>query len=491
MSENPALYTNCEWKKGLGPRFSSYNPATNEVLWEGAGTSAEQVGEAIQNAKAAFKQWASLTLNARTEYLDKFIGILEQNRFNLAEIISKETGKTLWDSKSEVGSIINKIGVSLESYGRRCAGMIHDLGQARSITRHHPHGVVGILGPFNFPGHLPHGHIIPALLAGNTVVFKPSELTPLVGEKLVEIWNQVGLPKGVINLIQGGVETGQALIDHPDLNGLFFTGSLKTGKMLANHFATKFDKILALELGGNNPLIVSKVGDLEAAIFLTIKSAFLTSGQRCTCARRLIIVNSEQEDLFIRKLVENIGRIIVGAYSDVPEPYMGPVINEAHALHILDAQSELIKKGGIPLVEMRQLRPNSGFLSPGLIDVTNVQDRPDEEIFGPLLQVIRVKNFTEAIEEANRTKYGLSAGLLSDDSDEYEIFYSDIKAGVLSWNASLTGASGGAPFGGIGFSGNHRPSAYYAADYCSYPVALMEKIHVRMPLEKPPGLNIY
>lgn len=488
MSPHPALFTQQQWKAGNGKPLISYNPANHEIVWEGKSTTAEQVNEAVVHARSAYKNWSTLTLNERSKYLEQFGEVLEHSQSFLAETISREIGKPLWDSKAEILSVINKIGLSLEAYGRRCSGIIRDYPHARSITRHRPHGVLAVLGPFNFPAHLPHGHIIPALLAGNTIVFKPSELSPLVAEEMIKCWEKANLPAGVINLVQGSHETGQALIHHPDINGLLFTGSYPTGLLLSKVFAPHPEKILVLEMGGNNPLIIGQISDFNAAAYLTIQSAYVSSGQRCTCARRLIVPKGANGDQFLHLLIQKTQNIITGDYQEIPEPFIGPVISETQALKLLSDQQTLIDQGGIPLVLMKHLKPGTGFVSPALIDVTPISERADKEIFGPFLQVIRVANFEEALREANQTQYGMTAGLFSENYEEYTKFYQEIRAGVINWNTPLTGASSAAPFGGIGHSGNYRPSAYYAADYCSYPVASMEAVDLRLPSQIPPGL---
>jgi succinylglutamic semialdehyde dehydrogenase len=490
MMEHESVFINNQWRRGSGALFSSYNPATGECLWQGRAADQREVNEAVQKAWLAFEKWSTIAIDERSHFLTEFSEVLRGSQRDFAEIISKETGKPLWEAIAEVESMINKVGISLEAYGRRCAGMIRDQPHARSITRHRPHGVVAVLGPYNFPGHLPNGHIIPALLAGNTVVFKSSEFTPLVAEKTIQYWQRVGLPEGVLNLVQGGHETGQEIIAQPNLQGLFFTGSYQTGQFLSEKFATQPEKILALEMGGNNPLVVSEIDDVRAGAYAIIQSAYLSSGQRCTCARRLIVPKTAQGDELIATLMEMIGVISIGPYTNLPEPFMGPLITEKHAQKILQAQESLRAKGGKPLVEMYQLQPGTGFISPGLMDVTLIADRPDEEIFGPFLQVIRVNDFQEAIDEANNTKFGLAAGLLSRKQEEYAYFYRHIQAGIVNWNTPLTGASSAAPFGGIKCSGNHRPSAYYAADYCAYPVASLETAELKMPTFFSPGLHI-
>jgi succinylglutamic semialdehyde dehydrogenase len=491
MPDHSSLYINNTWKKGSGSLFQSKDPSTGDLLWKGYAAAQADVDEAVQSAHHAhhaLDSWSSLPLEERKKNLLKFKEALEKSQDNLAEIISLETGKMLWDSQGEVKAMISKVDISIEAFAQRCPEVNKTHPAGTSITRHKPHGVVAVFGPFNFPGHLPNGHIIPALLAGNTVVFKPSELTPLVAEETIRLWESCGLPPGVLNLIQGGLETGQHLASHPLINGLFFTGSYPTGLFLSELFGKHPEKILALEMGGNNPLLIGSVQDKIAAAYLTIQSAYLSSGQRCTCARRLIVSEGSEGDLYLDTLVNMIKGISIGRYRAQPAPFMGPLVSEEHALKILAAQSSLIDQGAHALLPASHLYPGTGFLSPGLIDVTPIKERSDQEIFGPLLQLIRVKDFEEGIKEANKTCFGLAAGLLSDRIEEYEQFYRKIQAGIINWNAPLTGASSAAPFGGIGCSGNHRPSAYYAADYCAYPVASIESSRLEMPTSISPGI---
>lgn len=469
-----SLFIKGTWLTGTGKTFASINPSNQESVWEGQAATAEEVDKAVLAAHQAFFGWADLDISKRIDYLHAFAKALYEKKSDLAEIISKETGKPLWEGLNEVSSMINKVNISVEAYHLRCPQTLKQQGNYHSVTRHRPHGVMAVLGPFNFPGHLPNGHIVPALLAGNTVVFKPSEMTPMTAQKTIECWEAANLPAGVINLIQGGKDTGKALSEHKDINGLLFTGSWNTGCYFAKLFADHPEKILALEMGGNNPFIVSNVQNIKAAAYLTIQSAFLTSGQRCTCARRLIIIDSPQSEAFLSSLLAMTQTIRIGTYNESPEPFMGPLISKAAASGLISKYHALLKQGAIPLLSMKNLPKGPAFVSPGIVDVTPI-DPPDEELFGPLLQVFHVKDFSGALETANRTKYGLAAGLLSDDPAEYESFYKHIKAGIVNWNTPLTGASSAAPFGGIGQSGNNRPSALYAADYCAYPVASLEK----------------
>lgn len=466
----------------------SYNPATLELIWEGSAAGPKEIDEAFEKASKAFDSWSNLSIEERAGFLHQYKELLNTRLESFSEVISQETGKPLWESKSEVTSMINKIDISIEAYSIRCAERKQQQAHFFSSTRHKPHGIVVVYGPYNFPGHLPNGHIVPALLAGNTVIFKPSELTPLVGEYMIQCWRESGLPEGVINILQGGSTTGKMIASHPLLKGLFFTGSCATGKFLLEQFASHPEKILALEMGGNNPLIFHDVKDVEAAAYFTLQSAYLSTGQRCTCARRLIVVENEQSDAFIQSVMEQMKGIKIGSYLDHPEPFMGPLINERAAQKMIEAQKKLISMGAHPLQTMHLLKEGTGFITPGLMDVTPISNLPDEEYFGPLLQLIRVPHFNAAINEANRTAYGLSAGLFSDSAENYRQFYRAIKAGVVNWNSPLTGASSTSPFGGIGCSGNFRPSAFYAADYCAYPVASIESEILKMPEKISPGL---
>lgn len=470
--------------------LQSFNPATGDVIWQGNNATLEDIDSAIQNAQLALKTWSKLNFNERLGFLEKHNEILKENKEELAKTIAMETGKPLWESLTEVNAMLGKLNISVKACEARYPENKAENNGITSYIKHKPHGVVAVIGPYNFPGHLPNGHIIPALLAGNTIVFKPSELTPLVAEKLVQYFTDANLPKGVLNLIQGNGDVGKALVEHPQLDGVFFTGSADTGHKIQNSLARYPQRIIALEMGGNNPLIFYKCSDIKAAVYNTIQSAFITAGQRCTCARRLILIRDDTSEKFVTELVSATEKILVGRYTDSPEPFMGSVISNKAATHVIDMQAKLIEDGGKALLTCKRLSPDSAIITPGIIDTTNVIERSDEEIFGPLLQIIWVNNFEEAIAEANNTAYGLSAGIFTDERSVFDEFYNEIRAGIVNWNRPLTGASSSAPFGGIGHSGNHRPSAFYAADYCAYPVASMIQDKLSLPENLSPGIKI-
>lgn len=443
-------------------------------------------------ARSAAPRWGATPLAQRIEIANAFAEQVKAHKSELALIISEETGKPRWESATEVDAMIAKVPLSIRAMEERRRPTETTTGGVTAATRYKPHGVVAVLGPFNFPGHLPNGHIVPALLAGNVVIFKPSEHTPRTARKTAELWYAAGLSPDVLSIIEGGAEVGRALVVGDDnVNAVFFTGSFQVGREINRLLAGHPGKIAALEMGGNNALVVHQVSDLTAAAYAIVQSAYLSAGQRCSCARRLIVIDGEASAL-IETLVPMIKRVRVGLHTDEPEPFMGPVINAAAAERLLKTQEDLISRGAVLLAAMTRQRGFQSLLSPGLLDVTDVRrpDPEDEEHFGPLLQLIRVPHFEAAIRRANRTSFGLSAGLLSDSRAVWEEFYRDIRAGVVNWNRPLTGASSALPFGGIGDSGNHRPSAYFAADYCSYPVASLESDRLTMPATLLPGIDL-
>lgn len=482
-------YINGQWQAGGGSLFTSLNPANNEVLWSGAAASADQVNAATLAAREASVSWANRDVEERLIIAKHYASLLVEHKARLAELIAEETGKPYWESLTEAAAMAGKIALSEQAYFERTGTTENPIAAGRAFIRHKPHGVVAVFGPYNFPGHLPNGHIVPALIAGNTVVFKPSELTPRVAQEMVILWEQAGLPAGVLNLVQGEVSTGQALASHPNIDGLFFTGSSNTGNLLHSQLAGQPSKILALEMGGNNPLVVSEVENIDAAVHTIVQSAFITTGQRCTCARRLLLPRGELGDRILQRLLEVTKAIKVGLYNDDPQPFMGSLISAKAAKGMIAAQAHLLALGGESLLMLSSLKSGTGLVSPGIIDVTAITDVPDEEYFGPLLQVIRYGDLAESLAIANNTRYGLSAGLLSDYQQDWEYFYRHIRAGIVNWNKPITGASGAAPFGGVGDSGNHRASAYYAADYCAYPVASVEEDTVSLPDTLSPGLS--
>lgn len=459
-----------EWRSGGGGNIVSIDPASGETVWTGNAASAEDVDAAFMAARAAFPSWARTPLADRLAIVERFGALLSEKKAEVAELIARETGKPLWDCQGEAAAMAGKIAISVRAYHDRTGETQAEMDFGSAELRHKPLGVMFVLGPYNFPGHLPNGHIVPALIAGNTCVFKPSELTPAAGEWMIHVWQEAGLPPGVLNLVQGARETGAAALDHAELDGVLFTGSHNTGQFIHKKFAGRTGIQLALEMGGNNPLVIWDAEDAEASARLAAFSAFVSSGQRCSCARRIILPAGAAGDAVVERLIGISHRIPVGSWSDDPEPFMGPLVTADAALQVIKAQEKLVAGGGQCLLEAHILDQGPAFVSPGIIDVTGTE-HPDAEVFGPLVKIIRVDSFEAALQEANHTAYGLSAGLVSDDAALWDRFRVEVRAGIVNWNRPTPGAASSMPFGGPGQSGNLRPSAYYAADYCAYPVA--------------------
>lgn len=486
---HPALFINGAWQQGHGAAFSKIDPVDNQPLWQANAADGSDVAAACEAARAAFPAWARIPFEQREQLVKRFAALLEEHKSSLAAVISRETSKPRWETLTEVQAMIGKVAISLQAYQARTGVSQTAMADGASVLRHRPHGVLAVFGPYNFPGHLPNGHIVPALLAGNTVVFKPSELTPQTAEETLKLWQQAGLPDGVLNLVQGGRETGEALAASADIDGLLFTGSAGTGYHLHRQLAGQPEKILALEMGGNNALIIDQIEDRDATVNLAIQSAFISAGQRCTCSRRILVKRGSEGDAFIERLVQVASALRVGRWDAEPQPFMGGVISSAAAEKMLAAQHHLLALGGKALLTMQRLESGSALLSPGIIDVTGVRDVPDEEYFGPLTTIIRYNDFDEALCIANQTRYGLSVGLVSPQREQFDHLLLEARAGIVNWNKPLTGASSAAPFGGVGASGNHRPSAYYAADYCAWPMASLESESLTLPASLSPGLS--
>jgi len=453
----------------------STDPCTGEVVWRGPISDADAVDAAVARARAAQPGWEATPVDQRIAILRAYAGRVKARAEEIATIISRETGKPFWETKTEAASVAAKVDISIIAQAERAGEQLKDANGLTQAVRHRPHGVLAVLGPYNFPAHLPNGHIVPALLAGNALVFKPSELAPAVADLTGQLWREAGLPEGVLEIVQGDGETGKALAGHPGTDGLLFTGSSTTGKALARQFAETPGRILALEMGGNNPLLVWDVAeaDMDAAIALIIQSGYLSAGQRCTCGRRLIVQES-LADRLLPRLLAMIDRLVVGAPFDDPQPFMGPVVDNRAADRVQVQVSQLIDLGARPLRPLLRRDAETPFLSPALLDMTGMADAPDDEIFGPVVQLWRESDFDAAIERANATRFGLSAAMLGGTREQFDRFRARTRTGVVNWNRPTNGASSAQPFGGLGDSGNHRPSAYYAADYCAFPVAGME-----------------
>jgi succinylglutamic semialdehyde dehydrogenase len=446
----------------------SYEPATGAEFWRGA---IGNVDEIVSRARRAWPAWAAQPLSTRMELVRRFANEVRKEAERFATTIARETGKPCWEANAEIEGVIAKVESSIRAFADRTSQRKLDSAlQGTMAVRHKPHGVLAVLGPYNFPAHLPCAHIIPALIAGNAVILKPSEKTPATGELLVRCFHRAGISAAVVQVCIGGPAQGQQLVVHEGVDGVLFTGSANTGIAINRKLASRPDKLVALEMGGNNPLVVWDTPKLTDAAAIVVQSAFASAGQRCTAARRLI-VKASMYDALIAEVKALADRIIFGAPFDTPTPFMGPMIDNAAADGLSESFVYLLSHGGRAIKHLVRPDESLPFLSPAMIDVTAMRDRPDVELFGPILQVVKVDDLDEAIAEANNTRFGLVAALVGGTPQEYNRFWAQVRAGIVNWNRPTIGPSHAAPVGGIGLSGNHRPTGYYAADYCAYPVA--------------------
>lgn len=478
-----------------GDALTSHEPANPEqIVWSGA-PDAGHIDPAVRAARAALPAWSATPVEQRIEALRAFQELARKHSDTMGELISRETGKALWDATGEAKLLAGKVDITLaegpQSGRARIEGFdveVTDSRIGRCVFR--PHGVMAVIGPFNFPAHLPNGHIIPALLTGNTIVFKPSDKTPGVGQALAEMYDEalasVGAPKGVVNLVQGGADVSQALTTHEGVDGILFTGSWPVGRKILEANLDHPGRIVALELGGNNPSIVMDDADLRQAAIENVRAAFVTTGQRCTCTRRLIVHEKVASDLIplIQKVTSNL--IVgdpkgIGGGSRNQPVFMGPIIRAMAREAVLNGQRSLIEAGATPLMEATTMEHPSGghYITPGILQVDRfaTTDDPksdpgcDVEYFGPLLRVSVVSNLDEAIEQANATRYGLAAAVFTKDQRVVGRVLREVRAGCVNANTGTAGASGKLPFGGLGWSGNHRPAGAFSLDYTAYPVA--------------------
>ena len=466
----------------MSTKISSISPIDDSLVWSGEATDSQQIDLVIQRAADVSADWRRVPVDDRIAIVRRYGEFLSEHRDEIGSLITREVGKLGWDARGEVAASIAKVELSIEALSQRRNTQTIAAGGVSRVTRFQPLGVALVLGPFNFPLHLPGGQIIPALLSGNTVVFKPSEQATAVGQWIVKAWQHAGLPDGVLQLLVGGVDTAVAAIDHPQVAAVFLTGSRAAGKAIHQQLAGRPDVLLALELGGNNPIVVTDVA-AEVAASIVSFSAFISSGQRCTCARRAIFTDNAQSTACIEALVDRTKRIRVGYPGDDPVPEVGPLISAAAADGVRQTYQQLIELGCQPLVEWQTQLSRNNLVRPAMVDASSLSESSlhqlgDMEWFGPLLVVQRAANLDAAIDLAGRTSYGLAASLLGGTREMFESFVASVGAGVVNWNRPTTGAAGALPFGGLGDSGNHRPAGFYAIDFCNDPVASLESERV-------------
>ena len=447
------------------------NPATD--VWKGTPVAAH-AEEAVVAARRALPAWSGLSLAERRTMLERWRETCVRHAGRLAAAISREVGKVKWEAELEAKIVAEKVTITLEDRVlSRVAGFEVAAGPGKTgICAFRPHGVMAVLGPYNFPAHLPNGHIVPALLLGNTVVFKPSEKGASVGQLLAELAHEAGFPAGVFNVVQGGSAIASRLATHPEVDGVLFTGSFPVGRRILEANLDTPGRLIALEMGGSNPAVVTARADLRRAAIECVRAAFATTGQRCTCTRR-IIVEESVADRFVPMVLKLASNLVIAAADDGVPAFMGPLVTGEAREAVLLAQGRLAQRGRL-LLEASALDRPGFFLSPGAVEVPRFARRPDEdEIFGPFVQIARFEGIEDAIDQANATNFGLAASLFSADEDEWRRFLASCRAGCVNWNTGTAGASSKLPFGGLGRSGNHRPAGAFAVDACAYPIATM------------------
>ncbi len=463
----------------MSETIRSIEPATGAVLWE---APPSDVAAQIRKVERSWPAWAATASTYRIETIRRFANCVRAAEDRLAELISRETGRPLWHARQEIDELIERVDRAVlattdRAGQRRLQG---DLG-ARMALRHKPHGVMAVIGPHAFPARVPADHFVPALLAGNGVLFKPSEKAPATGEMLVRLLWEAGVPEELVQCVIGNAAAGKALVADDAVQGVLFTGATHSGLAIARASLNHPGKLLALEMGGNNPIIAWDTPELTSAAALIVQSAFLASGQNCLAARRLIVHDRLREPLLeqVRALTDRL--IIDEPFAD-PAPFMGPVIDMEAADGLTESFLFLMSNGGRPIKHMQRPKPGLPFVTPAIIDVTAMKERPDIELFGPLLQIVSVETFEEAILEANRTRYGLAATLIGGSPEQFDSFWSSSRAGIVNWNRPSYALAPNAPVGGVGLSGNGHPGGHYAADYCAFPVASAEMEQPRATL---------
>jgi succinylglutamic semialdehyde dehydrogenase len=488
----PRSYVDGRFRERPGDAIVVRSPSDlDEVVWSGT-PSLDDAIDAVAAARRAFPAWAESPLEERTGFLKRYAEIAARRVDEIADRITLEMGKTRSESILEAKLLAEKVAITLDevSFGRVRGYDVAVNATRLGRCRFKPHGVMAVLGPFNFPAHLPNGHFVPALLLGNTVVFKPSEKTPGTAQLLAECMHEAGLPKGVFNVVQGAADVAKTLVAHESIDGILFTGSWPVGRSILAANLDRPGRIVALELGGSNPAVVMPSCDLRQAVVECVRASFATTGQRCTCTRR-ILVHRAVADRFLRAFCTAASTLLVGAERtiDPRSPvFMGPIVSTAALDAVLAEQAALAKAGGRVLVAASRIAGKGAFVTPSVVEVDRFRMEDDREVFGPLVRVAIVDDLDDAIEQANASEYGLAASIFTGDEAEFERFFARVRSGCINWNTGTAGASSKLPFGGLGRSGNHRPAAAFSVDYSAYPVASMVERSAAAPV--PAGMRI-
>ncbi|MCB0421696.1 MAG: succinylglutamate-semialdehyde dehydrogenase [Bdellovibrionales bacterium] len=474
-----------------------YSPAdVTDLVYEGP-YSYHHVDSACLAAHKAQPKWQKIPNEERFSYLHRVAEILMARKSELAEVISREVGKPLWESETEVNAMIGKVKITIEESMKLVSEetVPEILPGLTGVTRYRARGVMAVLGPFNFPGHLPNGHIIPALATGNTIVFKPSDKTPLTGQIIAEIMQAAELPEGVFNMIQGDAEVGRRLVVHELIHGVLFTGSYTVGLKIKQEVLNQHWKILALEMGGKNSSIVWKDANVEQALNENLVSSFITSGQRCSCTSR-IFVHEKIYDDYLERFYEATKKIEIGHWK---EPvFMGSIISEAMVANYVRYQEIALREGAKCIMRGKALEmsPSGYYVTPSIYEIPEYKTNSvyqKTELFSPNVAFYKVKDSErdKMFHDINHPGFGLALSVFTKDEELFQNTFQDVKVGLLNWNRGTAGASSRLPFGGIGKSGNDRPSAHFAVKYCTVPVACLEGTTDRTSSQNMPGISLY
>lgn len=430
------------------------------------------VEEAVQAARRALPGWEKLSFEVRAQALRAIQTEIRRRGPELARVIAREVGKPLWEAELEITAMIAKVEATITLGQRELVGS--SLEKPTGTLRYKPLGVVAVLGTFCFPGHLSNGHLLPALLAGNTVVFKPSPLSPASGQLLGEIFHAARLPKGVFNLVQGDDSLGAALAAHPGVDVVCLTGSYQTGQKIKRATLDQPHKLLALEMGGKNAAIIDADAALPETLRECLFSAYITAGQRCSALSR-ILVHKKVEARCIEEFCRLAQKLRVG-YPFDPDVFMGPLVSLAARDRFLQELREAEQSGAERLFgsEAVERSREGAYVRPGAHLLKNPLAAPRyarEELFGPDVSFQTFSDLEEALQKANDTDYGLALSYFGRKESNFEEVFLRGRAGIINWNRGTTGASALLPFGGVKQSGNFRPSGAFALRYSAYPVA--------------------
>jgi succinylglutamic semialdehyde dehydrogenase len=438
----------------------------------------DHVEHACKAAKAAYLPWAKISVNERKPYLLRLKELFVAHEAQMAEAIARDTGKSLWDATTEAKALAGKIDITLSESLKLVQEerITNALPQVDGVIRYRSRGVMAVIGPFNFPAHLPNGHIIPALIAGNTVVYKPSEQTPAVAQLYTQIIEKAQFPDGVFNMVYGEAETGRRLVAHELVDGILFTGSYEVGLKIKQETLTHYWKILALEMGGKNATVVWDDADIDKAVYESLVGCFMSTGQRCSGTSRLIL-HDKIADQFTDKFYQAAKKLSIGHWSK--NPFMGPLINGAAVEKYIRFQEMANRENCENLMRGKALELDykGHYVTPSIHLVKSFDPKSlyqKTEIFGPNVAIYRSSDFEKTIEMVNSTGYGLVLALFTKNRELYENALLKARVGLLNWNRTTNGASSRLPFGGMGKSGNDRPSAHFAIQYCTVPVASLE-----------------